>query len=278
MSKEKLEAIAKKIQLFNHITNEIIESNKFINIGFEFFKKNQHFIIEDFDINNEYLNVLKEHIVIHCQFTLINLYKILYESEKSSLPKIYNSLKSCNNKQRFINNIYYDSFINSYSIFEDDETKKSFINKIKGLRDTFYAHSDIIEVNKIDFNLDFYFKNLNEINQIIDEISILNKFLLQCFFDEFKDDKLIENINPANKRDVKTHILTAIDNRGKPINSNHETFLYKILDLYEDLSSIQKIILNNSNSSQEKIELIDKILIKDKINYNDKTLRFYKYI
>ncbi|MCA4782103.1 hypothetical protein IF125_07470 [Empedobacter stercoris] len=265
--KEEIGKFPKKIKILNHILNEIIESNKFIQDGFLYFSENKHFIVEDFEANNYYLNILKEHLIIHSQFTLINLFKILSKKERSSLEKSYNILEICKEESQFIENIYYNQFLELSPKFNNKY--KNFKEQLEALRDNFYAHSDIVEINKITYYLNFYFENKDFINELIADITKLTTLLIQCFFKEFQADNLANTDN---------NILTGKDGNGNYIFTNHETNMNRILDLFNDISSIQDIILKNSISDTEKVNLIDEILIKDKFTYNGRTNKTYKYL
>ncbi|WP_291067270.1 MULTISPECIES: hypothetical protein [unclassified Empedobacter] len=267
MSRENLKLLSKRIHILNHVLNEIIESNKFIQDGFLYFNENKHFIVDDFEANNFYLNVLKEHLITHCQFTLINLNKIVDKNENSSLNKIYNDLISFRKKPIFINNDHYNEFINKYPLFKEKFNK--LILEINNTRNNFYAHSDIIDLKNINYYLDFYFENKSIINELIEDITNLFILSTQALFFEFKGENLVN---------IKNNILTGKDEKGKYIFTNHETNLNKILDLFHDVSSIQDIILKNSISDIEKVNLIDEILIKDKFTYNGRLNKTYKYL
>ncbi|WP_314243849.1 hypothetical protein [Empedobacter tilapiae] len=267
MSRENLKLLSKRVHILNHILNEIIESNKFIQDGFLYFNENKHFIVDDIEANNFYLNVLKEHLITHCQFTLINLNKIVDKNEDSSLNKIYNDLISFRKKPIFINNDHYNEFIKKYPFFK--EKFEYLILDINKTRNKFYAHSDIIDLKILNYYLDFYFENKTIINELIEDITIFFNLSTQAIFFEFKGDKLVN---------IKNNILTGKDEKGNYIFTNHKTNLNRILDLFNDISTIQDVILKNSISDTEKVNLIDEILIKDKFTYNGRTNKTYKYL
>lgn len=80
MTIERKVNLKKRIQRFNYIINEIVEINEFIKSSNTLYIDNNFQLTEGFDINNKYMNILKNHLFLYSQMNLINLYKILKTS------------------------------------------------------------------------------------------------------------------------------------------------------------------------------------------------------
>ncbi|RLZ11451.1 hypothetical protein EAH69_05260 [Faecalibacter macacae] len=271
MTIERKVNLKKRIQRFNYIINEIVELNEFIKASNELYLDNNFEIINGYNINNKYLNVLSNHLIIHAQKNIINLYKILYLKEDSSVFKIFNELVSLRRSPLLQNNLYYENFKSKYDeliLFKD------FIAKLCDFRNKFLAHSDI-DYNfsrSFKYLIEFYIDNIIEIESIIFLLKGITKDLLKCFFKEFSD----ENIIIENDYILESKIVDNI-NRVKYLKSNESLELYKLLDYIKDVKEIQDIVMDRSLDDKTIVSKVKDILKKDEFLIDGKKHISYKY-
>lgn len=258
-----------KIQRFNFIFNETIELHKLIVRGKQFLlsKTNYNNVFDMEFYDSSYCDILKYQILFNSHYNIINLHKLLSDSsnDKNSLINIDNllfNLKRCNEREeiRYLNN-------NIYTTYND------LIVKIREYRTQFFAHLDNKTFKEIHLTKNFYLDNLDEIRRLLDSISELLVRLIIYFFDEFKEN------DSSKKLSINNHILrmSTLKNEKKSyLNSNSEIFLDKLIDVFEDVSEIQSA-LKQSISDQDKIKLINEILVKSTGEVNGYKFFTYKY-